>query len=79
MFFNHINRGYRIIIVGILLVSASTDAADKIFWGDGNWGSTNYIKSCDIDGSNVTTLRTMDNGFYGALDVSVDPVNSVVY
>jgi hypothetical protein len=79
MFFSRVNGKCRLIIIGILLVLASTAAADKIFWGDGNWGSTNYIKSCDIDGSNITTLRTMDNGFYGALDVSIDPVNSVVY
>lgn len=67
------------VILLFVCLFSNDSAADRLYWGDGNWGSVNYIKSCNLDGTDITNVIELDTGFYGALDVDVDESVSKIY
>ena len=73
-------RKFYLPTVSFLLVLFYRDVyANKLIWGDGNRGTANYIKSCNLDGSDVRTVIQLTTGYYGAMDLDVDKTNSNIY
>jgi hypothetical protein len=68
-----------LVTLSLAIVFANDLSADRLYWGDGNWGNVNYIKSCNLDGSDVAIIRELDTGYYGALDVDVHRTDSTIY
>ena len=67
------------VTLSLVVVFADDLLADRLYWGDGDWGNVNYIKSCNLDGSDITTIRELDTGYYGALDVDVHEADLTIY
>ncbi|MBN1764966.1 MAG: hypothetical protein JW860_06880 [Sedimentisphaerales bacterium] len=51
--------------------------ADKIFWGDGNWGNVNYIKSCNLDGSGYENVANISNAW--TANIFINEINDKIY
>ena len=73
----NIQRNFFILICTIII--STTLLADRIYWGGGTNGAAHYIKSCNLDGSDVQSIITLTTGAYGASDIAVDSLAQEVY